>query len=88
MCLAILILVFGPRITLLFAVAMTNWYDAFSSNIVAVLAWFFAPCTSLAWMLCYFQNDGVFEDWYAVLIFTAIVLDLLSLFSSSKKSRQ
>ena len=75
-CLAVLILLLGPRFFLFCVWLMTNWYAAFDSRLVAFLGWLFLPYTSLAWMFIYFNNAGHVQGGYLVLLILAILFDL------------
>jgi hypothetical protein len=75
-CLIALLLFFGPRVVLVLAWLLTNWYSAFHSTLVALAGLIFLPWTSLAWMYTYFHNDGQMSGGYVVLIVLAAICDL------------
>jgi hypothetical protein len=75
-CLAVVLLSFGPRMTLFLAWVMSNWYAAFDSRLVAVLGFLFLPWTSLAWMYTYFHHHAQLSGGYIVLVVLAALLDL------------
>jgi hypothetical protein len=75
-CLAVLILLLGPRVFLIGVWLMTHWYVAFDSTLVAFLGWLFLPYTSLAWMFIYFNNAGQIQGGYLVLLILAVLFDL------------
>ena len=75
-CLAVLILLIGPRLFLLAVWLLTNWYSAFDSRLVAFLGWLFLPYTSLAWMFIYFNNGGQIQGGYLVLLILAVLFDI------------
>lgn len=75
-CLVALLLFFGPRVALICAWFLTNWYTAFQSSLVAVLGFLFAPWTSLAWMYTFFHNAGELSGGYVILIVVAALADL------------
>ena len=75
-CILALILALGPRICLLCGYFMSNWYDAFDSRLWAVLGWIFMPLTSMSYMYAHFQNGGVIEGKYLVLLIIVVILDL------------
>lgn len=77
-CLAALLMFFGPRLVLFFAWLLSDWYDAFSSWLLALLGFFFLPWTSLAWMYVYFHNRGELDGGYVVLVIFAVLVDLSS----------
>lgn len=75
-CLAVLILLLGPRLFLIAMWLMTNWYVAFDSRLVAFLGFIFLPYTSLAWMFIYFNNGGQIQGGYLVLLVLAVLFDI------------
>jgi len=75
-CLVSLFLFFGPRIFLIGVLFLTNWYNAFESNVIAFLGWLFFPYTSMAWMLTFFQNGGQVSGLYLVIMIIAVLVDL------------
>jgi hypothetical protein len=84
-CLAVLILLLGPRLFLMVAWVLTNWYDAFDSRLVAFLGWLFLPYTSMAWMYVFFNNEGRVEGGYIVLMILAVLFDI-GVFSGGHRS--
>ena len=84
-CLAVLILLLGPRLFLIAVWLMTNWYVAFDSRLVALLGFIFLPYTSLAWMFIYFNNGGQIQGGYLVLLILAILFDI-GVFSGSHRA--
>lgn len=84
-CLAVLILLIGPRLFLVGVWLLTDWYSAFDSALVAFLGWLFLPYTSLAWMFIFFQNGGQVQGGYLVLLILAVLFDL-GLFSGGHRS--
>lgn len=75
-CLAAALLFVGPRVVLLFAWLLSDWYDAFDSSLVALLGWALLPWTSLAWMFTYFANSGELRGGYIVLLILGVLADL------------
>lgn len=75
-CLAVLILLIGPRVFLAAVWLLTNWYTAFDSRLVAFLGWLFLPYTSMAWMYIHFNNGGRVEGGYLVLLILAVLFDI------------
>jgi hypothetical protein len=75
-CLIALLLFLGPRVVLVLAWLLTNWYRAFDSTLIALLGFIVLPWTSLAWMYTYFHNRGALSGGYVVLIIVAAVCDL------------
>ncbi len=75
-CVAVLVLLIGPRLFLVAVWLLTNWYNAFDSRLVALLGWLFLPYTSLAWMFIFFNNGGRIEGGYIVLLILAVLLDI------------
>jgi len=67
---------FGPRVALALIWLLTDWYDAFSSTLVALLGFVALPWTSLAWMYTYFHNDAQLSGGYVVLIVFGALADL------------
>jgi len=86
-CLLSLFLLLGPRILLILIWFFTNWYDAFSSPLVAFLGWLFLPYTSMAWMFICLQNGGQLQGGYLVLLILAVLVDI-GVFSGSHRARQ
>ena len=84
-CLAVLLLLIGPRVLLIGIWLLTNWYNAFSSSLIAFVAWLFLPYTSLAWMYIYFHNGGRIAGGYVVLLILAVLLDV-GVFSGGHRS--
>jgi hypothetical protein len=84
-CLAVLAMLLGPRVVLVFVWLLTNWYSAFDSTVVALLGWIFLPCTSLAWMYTYFHNAGQIQGGYVVLLILGVLLDI-GVFSSGHRA--
>ena len=84
-CLAVLILLLGPRLFLIAVWLMTNWYVAFDSRLVAFLGFIFLPYTSLAWMFIYFNNGGQIQGGYLVLLILAVLFDI-GVFSGSHRA--
>ena len=84
-CLAVLLLVIGPRLFLVGVWLLTNWYSAFDSGLVAFLGWLFLPYTSLAWMYIFFNNAGQIEGGYLVLLILAVLFDI-GVFSGGHRS--
>lgn len=75
-CLGALLLFFGPRVVLFSAWLFADWYRAFDSAALAVVAWMLAPWTSLAWMYIHFHNAGNTSGGYIVLLAIAVLADL------------
>jgi hypothetical protein len=75
-CLAVLLVLLGPRVFLVFVWLFTNWYAAFDSRLVALLGWIFLPCTSLAWMYVHFNNAGQVQGGYLLLLILAVLIDI------------
>jgi hypothetical protein len=78
-CLAVLLMLLGPRVFLALVWLLTNWYAAFDSRLVAFLGWLFLPYTSMAWMFTYFHNGvqgGQIQGGYVVLLIFGVLLDL------------
>jgi hypothetical protein len=75
-CLAVLVMLLGPRVFLIFVWLLTNWYAAFDSRLVAFLGWIFLPYTSMAWMYIFFNNAGQIQGGYMVLLVLAVLLDI------------
>jgi hypothetical protein len=75
-CLAVLILLIGPRLFLVAVWLSTNWYNAFDSRLVAFLGWLFLPYTSLAWMFIFFNNGGRVEGGSLVLLILGVLFDV------------
>ncbi len=84
-CLAVLLLLIGPRLFLVGVWLTTNWYNAFDSSLVAFLGWLFLPYTSLAWMYVHFNNAGLVEGGYLVLLILAVLFDI-GVFSGGHRS--
>ena len=84
-CLAVLILLLGPRLFLIGVWLMTNWYKAFDSSVVAFLGFLFLPYTSLAWMFIYFNNGGQIQGGYVVLLILAVLFDI-GVFSGGRRT--
>ena len=84
-CVAVLILLLGPRLFLFVAWLATNWYDAFDSRMVAFLGWLFLPYTSMTWMYVFFNNGGRIEGGYLVLMILGVLFDL-GVFSGGHQS--
>ena len=75
-CLAVLLMLLGPRVFLVFVWFLTNWYSAFDSRLVALAGWIFLPYTSMAWMYIFFNNAGQIQGGYLVLLILAVLLDI------------
>lgn len=75
-CLLALLLFFGPRVVLVFAWFLSDWYAAFDSRLVAILGWVFLPWTSLAWMYTYFTNAGDVSGGYLLLFIASVLADI------------
>ena len=75
-CLAVLLMLLGPRVVLVLVWLLTNWYTAFDSRLVAFLGWIFLPYTSMAWMYVYFNNAGQIQGGYLVLMILAVLTDI------------
>ena len=75
-CLAVLLGLLGPRISLVGAWLFSHWYNAFDSRLVAFLGWLFLPYTSLAWMYVYFNHGGQVQGGYLILVILAVLADL------------
>lgn len=86
-CLAALVLFLGPRVVLLSAWLMSDWYDAFDTTWVAVLGWLLLPWTSLSWIYIHFHNGGAIEGGYVLLMILAVLADL-GTFGGSQRARQ
>lgn len=84
-CLAVLLLLIGPRVFLIGVWLLTNWYNAFDSTLVALLGWIVLPYTSLAWMFVFFNNGGRIEGGYLVLLILAVLFDI-GVFSGGHRS--
>ena len=84
-CLAVLILLIGPRLFLVAVWLLTHWYNAFDSRLVAFLGWLFLPYTSLAWMVIYFSNGGQIQGGYLLLLILAVLVDI-GVFSGGHQS--
>ncbi len=87
-CLFAVLMFFGPRFALFAAWLLSNWYDAFSSRLVALLGFVFLPWTSLAWMYTYFHNHGELSGGYVVLIVLAGLIDVGVFGGSGRASMQ
>jgi len=73
----------GPRFVLFLSWLLSwGWYDAFETRIAAFIFWLFLPCTSLAYMYTYFNNEGVIGGQYLLLVIAAVILDVFSYASS------
>lgn len=86
-CLLAVLLFFGPRVLLALAWLFTDWYSAFKSSLVALVAFLFVPWTSLAWMYIFFNHHGDLGGGYALLLVAAFVVDL-STYGGSHAARQ
>ena len=75
-CLAVLVMLLGPRLLLVGVWLLTHWYAAFDSRLVALLGWIFLPYTCLAWMYVYFNNAGQLQGGYLILMIFAVLLDV------------
>jgi len=75
-CLVAILLLFGPRVLLVCAWLLTDWYVAFESRLVALLGFFVAPWTSVAWMYVFFHHHGNLGGGYALLLVAGAILDL------------
>ena len=75
-CLIALLLFFGPRVVLVLAFFLTNWFHAINSTLLALAGVLLLPWTTLAWMYTYFQNEGHIGPLYAVIIVVALLADL------------
>lgn len=78
-CLGAVLLFFGPRVLLLFAWLLTDWYAAFESRLVAWVGFVFLPWTSLAWMWIFFQHPqhaGDLGGGYALVLAAGALADL------------
>ena len=75
-CLAVLVMLLGPRVFLAFVWLLTNWYAVFDSRLVAFLGWIFLPYTSMAWMYIFFNNAGQIQGGYLILLIFAVLLDI------------
>lgn len=84
-CLAVLLMLLGPRVVLVFAWLLTHWYAAFDSRLVAFLGWVFLPYTSMAWMYVYFNNAGRIQGGYLVLMILAVLIDI-GVFSGGRRA--
>lgn len=86
-CLLAVLLFFGPRVVLALAWLFTDWYSAFKSPLVALVAFLFVPWTSLAWMYIFFNHHGDLGGGYALLLAAGVVADL-SAYGGSRAARQ
>lgn len=64
----------------------TDWYSAFSSTLVALAGFLFAPWTSLSWMYVFFMHHGDLGGGYAVLLAVGAIADL-SAYGGSQAAR-
>ena len=84
-CLGLIAIVFVSRLSLLYGLFFSNWYNAFDSTIIAILGWIIAPWTSLAWMYIYFNNGGEINGIYLICLIIGILMDFGSWTSSQIK---
>ncbi len=76
-CLIISILLFGPRLVLLYAAIATDWFSqAYETTIWPLLGFFFMPWTTLAYMVAMLNNDHHISGGWMLLMFVAIIADL------------
>jgi hypothetical protein len=77
MCLFASLLLFGPRLILLFIWLLTNWLSlAYQTTIWPLLGFLFMPFTTLAYMAGMLNNNGSVSGIWLVLLVVAVLFDL------------
>lgn len=85
MCFVFLILMLGPRLTILYIAIATNYFSqAYDTTILPFLGFFIMPWTTLAYMGAMLNNNYQLSGEWLVIVIIGIIFDLGSIFTNTE----